>query len=108
VTSKKQQTGGHAAPKVTFDQILASRERMNRASVEFLKIDLQTAFTFLRVARQTDDPIRKHRNCRAARRAYDTVVKLMGKVRLNKQDRQTVVLGLEHLRSELQEFGEAF
>ena len=42
---------GHAAAKPTVDEWLASVDRMNRASAEFLKIDLDTALTFLQIAR---------------------------------------------------------
>ena len=74
---------GHAAPKPTVDDLLASRERMNRASAEFLKIDLETALTFVKIARQSRDDVRKKRNCKAARRAYETVLRLINKVELN-------------------------
>jgi len=108
VTSRKQRSTGHAAPKPTADEFLASRERLNRASADFLKIDLQTALTFLHIARHTTDVARQERNREAARRAYDTVVKLMKRVKLNADDTRTIVLGLEQLKSELQELGEVF
>jgi len=108
VTSRKQRTTGHAAPKPTADEYLAWRERLNRASADFLKIDLQTALTFLNSARNTTDFDRQKRNREAARRAYDTVARLMERVNLNERDARTIVVGLEQLRSELQELGEVF
>ena len=96
------------AAQPTADQLLASRERMNRAATEFLKIDLETALTFLNIARQAHDSARKERNRRAARKAYDTVIKLIGKVELNDLDRQTVTDGLLQLRRELETMGEQF
>src|SRR5215469_9950215 len=99
---------GHAAAKPTVDELLASRERMNRASAQFLKLDLQTALTFVGIARQTRDQVRKKRNCMAARRAYDTVVRLADKVPLEVEDRQTVSRGLKRLRTELEALGEVF
>ena len=97
---------GHAAPRPTVDQLLASRERMNRASVDFLKIDLETALTFLKIARQAQDSARKERNRRAARKAYETVAKLVGKVELNDEDRRILIDGLQQLQKELEALGE--
>ena len=106
MAAKKQRTMGHAAPKPTLDEYLAWHERLNRASANFLKIDVQTALTFLNIARQTPDQSRQVRNLEAARRAYDTVTRLMERVKLNEEDARTLTLGLERLRSELQEFEE--
>ena len=99
---------GHAVAKPTVDELLASRERMNRASAEFLKLDLRTALTFVGIARQTGDQIRKRRNCMAARRAYDTVLRLADKVQLGVEDRRDVSQGLKRLRTELEALGEVF
>jgi hypothetical protein len=59
--SQKQQMRGHAAARPRFDELLASRERMNRVSVDFLKVDLETALTFITIAKQTHDRTRKMR-----------------------------------------------
>jgi hypothetical protein len=91
-----------------MDELLASRERMNRASAEFLKLDLQTALTFVGIARQTRDQVRKRRNCMAARRAYDTVMRLVDKIQLSVEDRRAVSHGLKRLRTELETLGEVF
>jgi len=99
---------GHAAARPTVDELLASRERMNRATTEFLKLDLQTALTFAGIARQTRDQIRKKRNCTAARRAYDTVVRLVDRVELSVEDGRVVRHGLQRLRTELESLGEVF
>ena len=85
-----------------------SRERMNRASADFLKIDVETALTFAHIARQTADAARKQRNREAALRAYSTVTRMMERVKLSEEDMRTLALGLEQLRSELRELGEAF
>jgi len=103
---KKQRIKGHAVEKRTGDELLASRERMTRASIEFLKIDIQTALTFLEIARQTDNEERKRRNIQSAGKAYDTVLRFVDRVQLGTDDLQTINTGLERLRSELEEFGE--
>jgi hypothetical protein len=108
MTAKRQSTNRLAAAKPTVDELLASRDRMNRASAEFLKIDLQTALTFVRIARQTNDEYRKKRNRSAARKAYETVSKLSGKVDLGIEDRWTLRRGLAQLKTDLERLGETF
>lgn len=108
MASPRPRTRGHAAPKPTVDELLASRERTNRASAEFLKIDLETALTFVDSSRLTHDVFRKKRNCQAARKAYDTVVRLISKVDLAAHDRLLVKQRLERLKTELEELGETF
>ena len=89
-----------------MDELLASREQMNRVSTEFLKVDLKTALTFVKIARQTPDHYQKKRNCRAARRAYETVARLAKKVDLNAENGRAMTLELARLRAELEELGE--
>jgi predicted anti-sigma-YlaC factor YlaD len=91
-----------------MDELLASREQMNRASTEFLRLDLETALTFVKIARQTHDHLQKKRNCRAARRAYETVAKLAKKADFNTENGRAMRLGLAQLRAELEELGETF
>lgn len=91
-----------------MDELLAARERMNRASVEFLKTDLETALTFVQIARQTTDASRRRRTCRAARKAYDTLERFVRKVDLSAENGQHLTLGLKRLRYELEGLGEVF
>lgn len=108
VTPGQRPMRGHAAQKPTVDEIFDSRERINRASTDFLKIDVDTALTFLHVARNASDNFRRVRNLRAARKAYDTVLRLIGKVKLNSEDSEILRRGLERLKSELEDMGESF
>lgn len=106
--SQKQQMRGHAAAKPRFDELLASRERMNRVSLDFLKVDLETALTFITIAKQTHDRTRKMRNRRAARKAYDTVLGFSQKLEIGSKDTQVLARGLKELRDELEGLGETF
>jgi aspartyl-tRNA synthetase len=108
VVSKKQLTKSHSAGKSAADEDIFSRESLDRASAEFLKIDVQTALTFMMIARQTQDNSRQQRNLRAARKAYDTVLRLRNRILLNEEDARELTSGLKKLRSELEQFGEAF
>ena len=108
MVTAKQRMKGHAAAKPTMDELLATRERMNRASLQFLKIDLETALTFAKIARETSDEWRMKRNRQAARKAYDTMMHLVPKVDVNADDRRVLSRGLVQLKSELSALGEIF
>ena len=94
--------------KREFSDLLASAEKFNRVSTDFLKVDVQTALTFSKIALETNDSVKKHRNQRSARKAYDTVVKLMKKVEPKEHDAQDLSSSLKRLKSELQSLGEVF
>ena len=98
----------YAAPKPTIDELLASRSRLNRVSADFLKVDIETALTFASLALQTGNSEKKQRNCRAARKAYDTVVSLIDRVTLDQNDAQFLSRNLRRLKSELVQLGEVF
>lgn len=85
-----------------------SRARMNRASAEFLKIDVNAALTFLHVARQTTDKIQRERSQRAARKAYETVLRLMKRVQLSREEEQVLKRKLEQLKNELEGLRDTF
>jgi len=108
MVSRKKQILGHAATKPTVDEFLAVREQMNRTSVEFLKTDLETALTFAKIARQSRDSIRKNRNSLAARKGYETLLRLVPKVELGDDDGRILADGLNRLRAELEALGETF
>jgi hypothetical protein len=98
----------YAVARPTADEIIASGARLNRASVNFLKIDVATALTFSEIALQTPDSEKQRRNRRSARKAYDTVLRLMGRVSLTKDDAQSLSRNLQRLKSELVRLGETF
>ena len=96
----------HAAPKPTVDEILASIARHNKTSTDFLKAEIETGLTLAGIARAAGNSEERERNRRAARKAYDTVVRLVERVELT--DRDTKVLGrnLARLKSDLRGLGE--
>ena len=81
---------------------------MSQASGQFLRIDLETAFTFLKIAGETNDDARRSRNIQSARKAYETVIKLSRKVELPDEDIQAINKMLEELKTKLADLGEAF
>lgn len=104
----KSKERAHAITRPTANELLAARERMNSVRVECVKVDLETALTFAKIARQTHDDLRKQRICSAARKAYDVVVTMIQKVELTADDRGEVKRGLMQLQSELRALGETF
>ena len=107
MTPAKSRMRGHAASKPTVDQLLATREQLNRVSAAFLKTDLKTGITFARIARVADDDIRKNRNCRAARKAYDTVLRMIGRIGMNASEGRVIREELMRLRELLLALEEA-
>lgn len=105
---KNDQIFGHAAPRPTLGELIATRSELNRVRADFLKSDLETGMTFVQIARQTENESHRKRSCRAARRAYDTVAKLAQKAGLTKQDSAVVRQGLAQLQKELRALGETF
>ena len=110
VPGKKSKTSRprYAAPKPTVDIFLAAEEKFNHTGTDFLKIDLTTALTFAQTALATDDPVKKKRNQASARRAYDTVLRLVQRVTLNDADASELKRGLARLKSDLMALGEVF
>jgi hypothetical protein len=98
----------YAAAKPTVDQLLTNSRNLNRASTDFLKVDVETALTFASFALHTDDSVKKGRNKRAARRAYDSVLRLSKKVELTEVDARELSVKLKQLKSELEALGEVF
>ena len=92
--------------KPTVDEFLHAIEQTNRAGAQFLKLDLQTANIFVQIARQTSNDVHRRHNCKAARRAYDTVVKLASRIDLNDVDAGEITKSLTKLRSQLRGLGE--
>lgn len=98
---------GHAVPKPTVDQVLDTKSRFNKVSTDFLKLDLQTALTFTGLALHTDDGVKKQRNRRAARKAYDTILHLIDRVTLTDREAEFFEEKLGRLKSDLIELGES-
>ena len=80
----------------------------NRAKADFLQIDSDIALTFAGIALTTKDEKKKQRTTHAARRAYDTIVRLREGVDLTDAENAKLDRALLRLKSELQMLGETF
>ena len=88
--------------------IFQSGAELNATSVNFLKIDLDTALTFTEIALGAEDADKRERNRHNARIGYDTVLRLMGRVSLTRLDGKILREKLELLKADLVELGERF
>jgi septal ring factor EnvC (AmiA/AmiB activator) len=95
--------------KPTFDELVASRNELNRTGADFLKTDMATALMFSGMAMQaTDDPVKRERTQRNARKAYDAILRLREKIKLSEKDAYWLQNNLYRLKSELEQLGEKF
>jgi hypothetical protein len=111
MSGQRQRTGefGFAAKKPIVDELFGITAELNHTRVEFLKIDVETALTFSGIALHSrDDDPKKRRNQLNARKSYDTIVRFVGKIPINEDDRYVIFRKLERLKSELQVLGETF
>ena len=67
-----------------MDEFFASGAKLNRTSADFLKADLETLLIFTRSALNTDNGEKRTRNRQIARKGYDTILRLIGKVNLTR------------------------
>jgi len=102
------QDPNYAASRPTIAEYLEAGIQVNRTTLDFLKVDVQTGLTFTGIALQTEDSIKRQRNCRSARKAYDTVLKMIKKVDISENDARILYRNLHRLRSELVSLGEVF
>jgi hypothetical protein len=98
----------YSALKPTVDELIVSLGQLHRTSAEFLKTDVETALTFSSIALQSEDLSKRARNCRNARRGYDTIVRLAGRIQLSMDDEQFLTKKLVRLKGELERLGEVF
>lgn len=88
--------------------IFKSSAELNATSVNFLKIDLNTALTFTGIALEAQDAEKRDRNRHNARIGYDTVLRLLPKVSPTPDDEKIIEEKLELLKAELVKLGERF
>jgi len=92
-----------------MDRNLDLRENLNRNSYELLRIDIEAALTFSRIASGADPQSDKRsRNQKNGRAAYDSVQHLRKNVSMTAQQAQELDDGLGNLRSVLEALGEKF
>jgi len=76
--------------------------------LEFLQTELRMALTFADVASRTSVAARSERSRKEARKAYDTVLRMMNRVKLLPAETAELEERLAALKSELRRLGEIF
>ena len=80
--------------------------QIKRTSVELLIADLELGLTFLDVADTSINEQTIRRNSRNGRNVYDTALRLLPRLTLNKEERQTIEDKLATLKKRLAAVGE--
>jgi hypothetical protein len=83
-------------------------DNLNRAMVEFNKIDLDLAITFVKAAQESEKKETIARNQRNARKVYDAVAYYLSTASLSKVERENITAKLEWLKAALLSLGESF
>lgn len=110
VTEKRRPTrkASPTIPPPTAADLMQAEEQFNRVGADFLKADVATALTFSETALDSDDPGKKQRNQRSARKAYDTIVRMAKKITLHEKDASELKHALQQLKANLLRLGETF
>jgi hypothetical protein len=95
-------------PQPTRDELLAMKRDFIRAGTQFLKVDLATGLTCANAALSSRDGESRRRNQNSARKAYDTVVRMLKRICVSDADAQHLQDNLQQLRTHLIQLGEVF
>jgi hypothetical protein len=106
--SRSPRTPRLTVPKPTVADLEKTERQLNRAGTDFLKVDAATALTFSQNALTADDPSKKARNQKSARKAYDTILRMSNKVALTDRDAEELRAALQQLKANLVKLGEVF
>jgi hypothetical protein len=79
-----------------------------QTGVEFLLVDLDVAMTFMDVAEASGLEDTKHRNHKNARKAYDSVLHLLEKLKPDAEQVRVIDAKLARLKTRLEAAGQQF
>ena len=80
----------------------------NATSVEFLNIEADTGLMFAGIAAESDDGAKAARNRENARKAYDTILRFIGRISLTAAESEALDTKMAKLKQGLQTLGESF
>ncbi len=81
---------------------------VDRVGFDFLMTELRVGMTLARGVRVKRNPDRRERTLGAARQAYETCVRLAARLQLSDGQERKLKRGMEKLKAELEQLGEAF
>ena len=82
-------------------------QRLNQTSKDFLRVDIETALTFTGAALSTDDPTKKSRNTKNAKKAYYTIQRLSQRVSYTDAEQVYMSEMMARLKKDLEQLGES-
>lgn len=85
-----------------------SLREFNRTGTEFLKVDVATGLTLAKAALTTGSAEKRERNQKSARKAYDTIVRILNKITPTEADAKELNDSLDELKANLVKLGETF
>lgn len=94
--------------KALTRQLTATGKQLNATNADFLTIDVDTALTFAGLALETDNNEKKKRNRKNARKAYDSILHLSGKVTFTPSQEGYLHERMGRLKNDLEQLGEKF
>jgi hypothetical protein len=100
----------NASEKFLFDNRTVSERfhDLNQTAMQFLLGDLDLALTFIEVAEVSGLQDTKDRNYKNARKAYDTALHLLEKLKPDAGQRQVIDAKLARLKTRLEAAGQQF
>ena len=104
----------HSGKQSSADRFSAMSEftktgkRLNAASKDFLRADVETALTFAEIALGTEDAEKRQRNKQHAKDAYDTILRFQERVTYTPAENAYMTERMERLKKDLEQLGESF
>jgi hypothetical protein len=87
-----------------------AKARSRRSGAELIMVDIEVAFTFLEVGRTSKEPSTAMRNRKNARKAYDSILRLLPRTiaAFSVAEQMALHRKLKELKSRLEHLGESF
>ena len=82
------------------------QSKLNDRKLDLIKADLDTAYTFASMARETNDQNKKIRNRKNARKGYNSILHFLSTAKLAHRETDAIYEGIAQLRCALIELGE--
>lgn len=82
-------------------------KRLNQTGKDFLRVDVETTITFATTALTTDNPEKKSRNIKNAKKAYYTIQQLSKRVTYTGSEQAYMSEMMARLKKDLEQLGES-
>ena len=86
---------------LTREELEAERARRKEVTADFIRIELELADTFCKLALESRSPERIKQNQFNAQRAIDTAMQSLARIQLNADEGEQIVIKLEEVKAML-------